>query len=541
MTARHQPDDSYRSGLRLAREGRHAEAIACFEIALGERPNDTRVLFALGNTAAALGHGQAAENFFRLVLVQEPHRLEALVNLANLLRRGNRTADIIALLKPALERDPSQAELWLTLGSALREAGDAKTAENFYREALRLKPDYAPALGNLADLLGDQGALDEALALYARAVAAEPENVQARLNRAILYFLKGDLGRAWDDYEYRLRVADKTPVSDHGLKRWDGSDARERLLVAAEQGIGDQIMFASLIPELAASFAQNGGTPILEAEPRLVPLFARSFPGVRVFASKLESRGGVKHARYDWLKEAGGADRAIPIGSLPRLMRRQASDFPSPHAYLIPDASERAHWSQWLRTQGNGPFVGISWRSGSLGGLRNLQYAPMDCWADFIRALPGTPVSLQYGASAEEIATLEKMSGRTILAPPNIDQKQEIDRTLALIAALDAAVSAPTSVAWMASGAGLPTVKRRGPRSFWTKVTASSLCLSVTKRRSPHGCSQRLSALARLSLSTARPRRIGSASVKLKPSSDFAINGWPSRVDRKSTRLNSSH
>ena len=320
-------EDSYGVGLQLLREGRHADAIRRFEEALTEHPDDSRVLFAIGNTAVALGDAAVAENFFRRVLTQQPDRLEALVNLANLMRKGSRTADVIALLTPALERNPSYAELWLTLGSALREAGDAATAETFYREALRLSPDYPPALGNLADLLADAGGVDEALALYERVLAAEPENAQAHLNRAVLYFLKGDLANAWPDYEYRLKLKDKTPQTDHGLPRWDGRVRKAmRLLVTAEQGIGDQIMFASLIPELGHHVAKKGGSLILEAEPRLVSLFARAFPSVSVHAGKVEARGGAKYARYSWLKETGGADAAIPLGSLGESMRETDAD-----------------------------------------------------------------------------------------------------------------------------------------------------------------------------------------------------------------------
>src|SRR5262245_15780119 len=125
--------DPYAQGLALVEQGRHAAAMEHFQSALELRPNDARVLFALGRTADAIGHGQAAETFFRRVLDQEPDRLEALVSLANVLRKGGRTPEVIALLKPALERNPKRAELWLTLGSALREAGDIATAETFSR------------------------------------------------------------------------------------------------------------------------------------------------------------------------------------------------------------------------------------------------------------------------------------------------------------------------------------------------------------------------------------------------------------------------
>jgi ADP-heptose:LPS heptosyltransferase len=91
--------------------------------------------------------------------------------------------------------------------------------------------------------------------------------------------------------------------------------------------------------------------------------------------------------------------------------------------------------------------------------LRNLQYAPLDAWAAFIRDLPGTLVSAQYDGHADELAALQTLSGRAVLAPPQLDQKQEIDRTAALIAGLDAVVTAPTSVAWIAAGLGVPTCK----------------------------------------------------------------------------------
>src|SRR5579864_5456150 len=82
----HASRDPYAHGLELTAANRHFEAIECFEEALSRRPNDTRALFALGNTASALGMARPAEAFFRQVLALEPGRVEALVNLANLLR-----------------------------------------------------------------------------------------------------------------------------------------------------------------------------------------------------------------------------------------------------------------------------------------------------------------------------------------------------------------------------------------------------------------------------------------------------------------------
>jgi Flp pilus assembly protein TadD len=112
---------AYAQGIKLSSQGRHVEAIAQFEAALADRPDDTRVLFALGNTAQNLGLADTAEQFFRKVLAFEPGRLEALVNLANLLRAQGQFDAAIALLEPARARNPESPEILLTLGSAFRE------------------------------------------------------------------------------------------------------------------------------------------------------------------------------------------------------------------------------------------------------------------------------------------------------------------------------------------------------------------------------------------------------------------------------------
>jgi tetratricopeptide (TPR) repeat protein len=473
----------YEHGLALAAKGRHLDAIAQFEQALATSPDDPRVLFALGNTARTLGLAGAAEQFYRRVLALQPERLEALVNLANLLRANGQFAAAIALLQPALARAPQSPELNLTLGSAFRELGERERAIAFTRAALAARPDYAAALGNLADLLSADRP-EEARTLYERAIENAPREAQLRLNRAIFHLLNGDLEQGWRDYEARLKVTGKFPAAPLRLAPWRGGAlARTRLLVRAEQGIGDQILFASLIPELAARAAREGGGVLLECEPRLAPLFARSFAGVAVHAAAIKTIAGAPVADYGWLKAAGGAGAVIAMGSLPRYLRPQIGAFPAPHVFLRPDAAEVAR----RKTEFGRGAIGIAWRSGKAGGNRALQYAPLEAWGAFLKDLPGTPVMVQYDAQPEEIAALERMSGRRMVVPAGIDQKQELDRACALLAALDAVVSAPTAVCWLAAGAGVKTLKILYDWS-WTALGRdyepfAPACLCVSPRR----------------------------------------------------------
>src|SRR6201999_2005974 len=127
-------------------------------------------------------------------------------------------------------------------------------------------------------------------------------------------------------------------------------------------------------------------------------------------------------------KSAGGANAVTQMGSLPRYLRGDIASFPDPHAFLVADPGEIAHWKTVF-----GPgAVGLCWRSGKAGGHRAVQYAPLAAWGDFLRDLPagfsGALVCVQYDAHPDEIAALEQASGRRIMVPDGIDQKQELDR-----------------------------------------------------------------------------------------------------------------
>jgi tetratricopeptide (TPR) repeat protein len=447
---------AYQAGLRLSAEGRHAEAIAQYEAALAVQPDDAKVLFALGNTAHALGLAAPAEQFFRRVLALEPERKEALVNLANLLRSLGQFDAAISLLQPVLAREPESPELQLTLGSAFREKGDAAQAKAHYQAALAARPGYVPALANLADMLCDEGAREEARTLYDRALKAEPKTAQLRLNRAILHLLNGDLKDGWRDYAARVEIPGKVPATEQRLAPWTGGSLKgKRLLVRSEQGIGDQILFASLIPDLLARAKAESGSVILECEPRLVPLFARSFPGALVKPAMLRTEGGKVIADYGWLKTVGGVNAAVLMGDLPRYLRGSLDRFPAPHSFLTPDAEEVSRWKNIFGESA----IGICWRSGKLGGHRSLGFAPLEAWGHFLRQIDAPIVSVQYDGTAEEIATLETISGRKIIVPEGIDQKTELDRASALMTALSLVVSAPTAVSWLSAAAGVPTLK----------------------------------------------------------------------------------
>ena len=248
-----------------------------------QQPDDTKVLFALGNTASQLGLAGPAEQFFRRVLALDPCRKEAIVNLANLLRgagqhrrrhrpagpgggaraRKPRTAPDPGLGlagkrrfrtgRPRITRRPwwpipAMPRPWPIWPICWRDAGDRAAARTLYDKAIKADPGNAPG-------------------------PAEPRDSASSERRSERWLARLCRPR-------RCAGQGAGVTGEQRLAAWTGDSLKKkRLLVRAEQGVGDQIMFAGLIPDLAARAKAEGGSVMLECEPRLVPLFARSFPG----------------------------------------------------------------------------------------------------------------------------------------------------------------------------------------------------------------------------------------------------------------------
>lgn len=463
--------DPYRQGVTHAKAGALSDAIVCFEKAL-QSPNtaerEANVLQQLGDAASQLGKTDLAIEFFHRALAADPYRVEAIVPLSTLYADQQRYVEAQSLLAEKIKICAKPAPLWLALGNVTREAGDLASAENFIREALSQRPASALALGALGDLLSDMGDEKGALAAYEKSIKKDPKLDRVRYHRGLLKLSLGQLREGWRDFEYRFTGTAKRIEYMHGLRRWHGNDVRGRtLLVTAEQGLGDQLIFASCFPDLISDVQSNDGSIAIECETRLVDLFARSFPDANIFPMSIQFTEGRHQIDYPWLTSIDNVKHHIPMGSLGQFFRSDMASMPDPLHYLFTDPIEQERWRSWLQSLGAKPRLGICWRSGNTSGARGLQFAPLKEWANFLGNLDVDLVSLQYDATAAEITEMSDLCGQTIAVPPSLDQKQEIDRTAALVSCLDMVVTAPTAVASLSAGCGIPTLKIVRDRS-WT-------------------------------------------------------------------------
>lgn len=310
--------------------------------------------------------------------------------------------------------------------------------------ALALRPKYAEAHYNLACVLQAQGRLDEALAGYSRAVELQPDYAQARFGQALAQLLDGDYGSGWPNYEARWQSIDHdTPMLPYPQPFWTGQKLETgRLLLWGEQGIGDEIMFVGLIPDALRA----GNRILLDCDPRLKPLFARSFPEIEVVSGVDAIENAASAA------EAGIAAH-LPTGSLPRLFRGSESAFSAAKSpYLIADPVDRARFRN--RYGDSGPLIGLAWRTNNkqTGRKRSMDLSLLAP----LFALPGLRwISLQYG----DFDALEEQAAAAnapLLIDRAVDQLATIDLFAAQVAAMDQVVTIDNSTAHLAGALGLP-------------------------------------------------------------------------------------
>src|SRR6185437_11304449 len=391
----------------------------------------------LGLAPGRLGRAERA-------LAAHPRDADLLNNLGLALARLGLHAEAVERYRAALESRPDFPEARLHWANALRDSGDFAAAVSRYESVLRDRPDFAPALLACASAALDSGDLARARALYERALAAAPGSADARYGLGQVALREHRFADGWAGYERRFET--DPPQSRRRASRLPSLDMSDiervrKVAVWGEQGLGDQLLFSTLLPELAAR-----GIPIaLDVDPRLTPLLVRALRGAGVAAS-----GGDRDA---------GCDAQLALGSLGALFRPDAASFArQPRALLSPDPVRAAQAAAGLAPGRR--KIGISWRSLRDRGQSALalrKSAPLEAFAAL--AVGDTRlVDLQYGEFAQERERFSRSHPGALLKPAGLDPVADLEGLLAVIAACDVVVTTSNVTAHLAGAIGKETL-----------------------------------------------------------------------------------
>ncbi len=430
----------------LAREQRDFErALDLLSELVFHHPGDARAQLEIGRLHRLQNRLDEALESLRGAVASDPGLADAHIEIGCILNLRNDHEGAMAAFERGLELDPSSVLAQHNLGYVLGKLEHYERAlELLEKLCARVPIRQAGTWLNLALALAAHGETRRAGEIYDRILEVEPNHVTARWNRAHFLLAERDFERGWRDYEWRFLSESLGPPRLIPFAPWRGEPLEGRtLLVSAEQGLGDQIMFASCIDELAA----RAGRVVLECTTRLEALFRRSFPGVQVIGSRQELEPA-------WLREVGEVDYHAAAGSLPRYLRNRIEDFPRHAGYLEADPERVRYWKSRLDALGSGLKVGLSWRGGTHSTRRRLRTLRLDD----LRGLVATPgcrfVNLQYDDCAEELAAFRAGTGLEVAHWP--EAIRDYDETAALCSALDLTVSVCTSVIHLNGALGRP-------------------------------------------------------------------------------------
>ena len=434
--------DAARRAHALYSAGELEAARPYYEELLRRDPDNLDIAYQLGVIYGRTNRLQAASAMLERVVRARPYSIDVLNALANVAWLQRRWQDAEQLFRRALEIQPGAAALWANLGLCLHDAAKLDMAAQALQRALEIDPRHLNALLNFATVSFDLGQFDAGEALLQKALRIDPGFAEAHSLLAQLLLQRGDFGAGWSEYEWRFQCADAQLRRDDALAAWNGStDLKRNLVIYAEQGLGDQIMFASCLPDAIA----RTGHCAVECDPRLVELFARSFPRATFFQHKFKSWKG-------WPGSGGRPDCQTHLGSLPALFRKQSADFPRHGGYLKPDPARVAFWRDRLADLGPGTKIGISWQGGVPRTRQALRSIPLREWLPLLELKGHKFVSLQYGECRDEIAELASRSG--VELPHWQEALDNYSETAALVGALDLVISVCTSVVHLAGALG---------------------------------------------------------------------------------------
>ncbi|HSR55810.1 MAG TPA: tetratricopeptide repeat protein [Alphaproteobacteria bacterium] len=455
-------DDGFDAALLLGRTliaaGRLPEAIEALQKALamaaGDGSRTARVFVLIAVASDRLGAEADAAYLLEQALELDASLIEARTISARLHARAGRFEEAEAVLAPALAAAPADEAPALAQAMVMAEAGRLEAAKAVLEDLLHRHPESGEALANLGNVLRDLGLRKKSREHFDAALEVLPppssDYARARVNRAMVRFIQGDFAGGWADYEFRLRLPEAR--STEGLpppfRGARGDACGMRLLVYPEQGIGDIVMFATLLPELAGI----GADIRFWAPERLLDLFTRSLDGITVEPDPGAAQQG---------EHAGNAEASLALGSVGRLLRPLRRNFngrgPRPHAPLLKADPERvAHWAARLEEMGPRPHVGMSWRGGATNWDRSLRHTEPADWRALFADRGMTLVSLQFGASADEVRDFGAGAGGTLHHVENVGE--DADDLTAVIAALDGVVSMDNSTVHFAGALAQPTV-----------------------------------------------------------------------------------
>lgn len=455
ITTPSSPEVLYSAGLALQDRQLPKQAIKYYARALSVSPNSTSILSSLYYTLYILGKKGVLKQL--VALVKSNPNPRAAINLGLIYSDLGNHSESARQISRAITIDPSNHFPYSKMAIVLLLAKNFTRAKIVLTRVLRIYPHWIEAKLNLAYLKELEGDLESSIYIYQDVLQKNPEINEARFNLAQCYLAVGEYNLGWALYEARWNANAILSIGqDFRLRRitskkptFSGQKCA-RLLIWGEQGLGDEIMFSSVIPETLESAREI----IVRCDQRLVKIISRSFPSITVIPNSIDIED------HDY-------DEQIAMGSLPAVYRKTEQDFLRVKSYLKPDRLNKNVDVSRIRERGH-TVIGLSWRSVNRdnGNLRSINIG------NLLRCFRGGDfsfINLQYDFKQQDRVDVSRSleKNQRFYELPEIDKLHDIEGVASLISHCDVVVSIGNTVGHLSGAIGTPTVILTPNTSNW--------------------------------------------------------------------------
>lgn len=383
------------------------------------------------------GKFDEAEVLYNRVLNRKPFEESILFLLSDLYLRQDKNGLAINLLMNIVQNNANHGAAWCNLGVAFRKENNYTFAKNAWMRAISVDGETPEVCNNLATLYADRSEPHKAIEWCAKSLAIDPENVTAKWQKALATLSLGDWAAGWALYENRHKLEGWDARTSIDVPTWKGEPV-DHLYIHGEQGVGDEIMFASMLPLVV-----NAKRVTIEVNEKVANLARLTWPEFNVVTQETP----------------GDYDAKVAIGSLHHVF----GQFKAEGAYLTPDPARVAHYRAELANLGPGPYVALTW----MGGMKATRVEDRSMRIEHLAPIMGafTCVSAQYCSTNPMIE-----QDRLAVGLPKIDETsagEDLADQAALFAAVDAVVTVQQTAVHVAGAVGARTLAIIGSNPHW--------------------------------------------------------------------------
>jgi tetratricopeptide (TPR) repeat protein len=417
---------------------------------------------------------QLCENKLEFLLMHDRQNPWLIFMMGSVYAKMGRWAMAEHWLSSAMHHLPDQPEMKNQLGFICQQEGRIDEALEHYESAFKISPDNSEVANNLASILVNNGTPDKAIEACEAAIKIDPDKPDPHWNKALAQLELGNWKDGWKNYEYGLLLSGMNSYRKNrryptNIKYWEGT-AGKSVVVYGEQGVGDEIMASSMLPDL-----MKDCDVMVEAHPRLVTLFRRAWGDkISIYGSR---KSDVKELPWtNWAKP----QTKLPVMSLGKHYRNHDDAFPKT-PYLCALDEQREDAADFVRTLGERPRIGFSWQGGTLPTRSDIRTMPLPLWKGLLKSVDATWVSLQYDPAEQPgmwspiIKQFNEWAG--VQVHHNQIWNNDLDMCYGgLIHELDLIISINTSLVHACGAMGVPCWTLTPSRPAWRYgLTGSSM------------------------------------------------------------------